>query len=171
MNKEIRHLVIEIIVFAVVAIGSIPIWSGLSEDNLKTTQGLLAYSSNLTIDKVTDNNYTLFPMTDEYAINNLEVNTLKINNVSNKKLNYKLVFNVDNTSTLDISSFKIKVNDKIIKISDNYLSCDEEYCYYLLDTLEITSKKDTNVDYILWLDENTTTVNGNIIYSFSANEI
>jgi len=171
MNKEMKSLIMEIFFFTFIIVISIPIWSSLNEDNLNKTEAMLSYSSNLTIDKIVDNNYNLYPMTDSYAIDNLDNNVLRISNVSNKKIMYELLFMIDNKSTLSIDNFKMKVNDKILSIKDNYLYCDDTYCYYLLDTFEIDKNNYNNIDYMLWLGEKTANINGTLTYAFETREI
>lgn len=171
MDKKKKKLIIEIFFFIIVIISTIPVWKILEDNNIKTTNAMLAYSSNITVDKIKDYNYNLFPMTDEYAINNLENSTLRINNIGKNDITGELLLKVFKTSQLDISNFKVKIGDKIIDVENNYLSCDEEYCYYLLDTVEIKAKNNLDVDYLIWLDENATNISGSITYCFEVSEI
>ena len=171
MNKQINGLIIEIFFFSLIVIGYILTFPNLKEDNLKKTEAILAYSNKLTINTLEENNYDLFPMTDEYAINNLKVNTLKIDNVSSKGVNCELLLKVSKNSTLDIGNLKIKIDDKIDYISNAFSYEDGEYYYYLLNTKMIDGNDYNIVSYIIWLSSDTKNVNGSLTYAFEVIEI
>ena len=171
MNKIIKGLIIEIFFFSLVIVGSIFTFPNLKEENLKKTEAILAYSNKLSINKVDENNYNLFPMTDEYAINNLKYNTLKVTNMVNKDIDYELFLVIDKKSTLNVENIRIKVDDKIDYIS-NTLSYEDEDCfYYLLSTKKINNNSYNMINYIIWLDDKTQNVNGNLNYAFEVREI
>ena len=117
---------------------------------------------------VESNNEMLFLMSDEYARNNMMADNIKISSSSNNTSNYKLYLRLDNDSTLDVSSFKVLVNDKEYNLCDLYDYEVAGYRYYYIYNDEID--KVDNVSFKLWLSNSLVDniYGDNLIYSFVA---
>lgn len=164
MNKEVKGLLYEIMVLSFIIIINLIMWPNLKEEYLKKTEAVMSYISNLSIDIVNKEEYYLFPMTDEYAIDNLEKNTIKVSNYNNSYRQYSLYLKVDKSSTTDKDSLKFMFNDKIIDFNEIYSYEDENYIYYQVYNNNI---KDVDyIDYIFWLKEDSEITNFKFIYSF-----
>ena len=164
MNKEVRGLLYEIMVLSFIIIINLIMWPNLKEEYLKKTEAVMSYISNLSIDIVNKEEYYLFPMTDEYVIDNLEKNTIKVSNYNNSYRQYSLYLKVDKSSTTDKDSLKFMFNDKIIDFNEIYSYEDENYIYYQVYNNNI---KDVDyIDYIFWLKEDSEITNFKFIYSF-----
>ena len=164
MNKEVKGLLYEIMVLSFIIIINLIMWPNLKEEYLKKTEAVMSYISNLSIDIVNKEEYYLFPMTDEYVIDNLEKNTIKVSNYNNSYRQYSLYLKVDKSSTTDKDSLKFMFNDKIIDFNEIYSYEDENYIYYQVYNNNI---KDVDyIDYIFWLKEDSEITNFKFIYSF-----
>ena len=130
MNKEVMGLLYEIMALSFIIIINLIIWPNLKEEHLKKTEAVMSYVSNLSIDVVNKEEYYLFSMTDEYAINNLKKNTIKVTNYNNNYKEYSLYLKVDKSSTTDINSLKFMFNNEIIDFNEIYSYDDENYVYY-----------------------------------------
>ena len=164
MNKEIKGLLFEISVLSFIIIINIIIWPSLKEEHLKKTDAVMSYVSNLSIDFVNNEEYYLFPMTDEYAINNLKKNTIKVTNYNNNYREYSLYLKEDKSSTINIDSLTFMFNDKIVDFNEIYSYEDENYIYYKVYNNNI--KNIEYVDYVFWLKSDSEITNVNFIYSF-----
>ncbi len=115
---------------------------------------------------VESNNDMLYLMTDEYAINDMVADNIKISSNSNNSSDYKLYLRLDNNSTLDDDSLKVLVNDKEYKLSDLYDYAVDGYRYYYIYNDEID--KVDNISFKLWLSNSLVDdiVGDSLIYSF-----
>ena len=164
MVKEVKGLLLEIFILSFIIVMSILLCSNLKEEHLKKTEAVMSYVSNLSINVVNRNEYYLFPMTDEYAIENLEKNTIKVSNYNDDNKEYSLYLKVDKNSTTDINSLNFMFNDKIIDFNEIYSYEDENYIYYQVYHNNV--RKCDYIDYIFWLKEDSKITNINFIYSF-----
>ena len=146
MVKEVKGLLLEIFILSFIIVMSILLCPNLKEEHLKKTEAVMSYVSNLSINVVNRNEYYLFPMTDEYAIDNLEKNTIKVSNYNDDNKEYSLYLKVDKNSTTDINSLNFMFNDKIIDFNEIYSYEDENYIYYQVYHNNV--RKCDYIDYI-----------------------
>ena len=163
MKKEVKGLLVEIIVLSFIIIINIIIWPNLKEEHLKKTEAVMSYVSNISIDFVNKEEYYLFPMTDEYATTNLRRNIIKITNYDDDYREYSLYLKLDKISITDIHSLKFMFNNKVIDFSEIYSYEDEDYVYYQVYNNNI--KDFDYIEYIYWLDSDNTITNVNFVYS------
>lgn len=169
MKKEIRGLISEIIFVSILIVVMIPLFSNLVNSNLKTTESMLATSSKLTISEEKADNGLLFPMTDEYAKDNLKDSIITINNTQDQTQSYNLIFRVAKDSSITCDLIKIKVNDKISYLTENNSYEDDNYYYFIIYTSSV--KKSEEVAVSFWMKEEVTKLNGgNFSYSFAIDE-
>lgn len=161
-----KNVVIAFLVLYVVII--MPI---LIEDKVKKEKEILKYVDNMTVNITENNNYNLYPMTDEYAEKNLFSNTLVINNNSNKNKEYQLILKVSKSSTIKLENLKFKVSNKLFRL-DEFSYEDNKYYYYEVFREKLSKNNHTDINYKLWLDEKTEILTGNdLVYSFEVNTI
>lgn len=113
---------------------------------------------------VTNNNNSLKPMSDSYALNNLDNTIIKVKNYNDNEVDYKLFMRIKKGNELDFEQLKIKVDNDVFRLNTKYDYEDEEYLYF-----DLTHKKiddSNNVNFAMWLDENIENYNN---YSFSYN--
>jgi len=164
MNKEIRGILCEIIFVCTIMVTSIIVCPMLVEANMKETQNIMKYANNLTINIKENNNYYLYPMTDEYAQNNLETNVIEIVNLDKKEKEYNLYLKVDKSSTMNIDNLKFSFNGNINKLNELYEYEDDNYTYYKVFDNKIENKD--YINYIFWLDADSKMNSTNLIYNF-----
>jgi len=136
----------------------------LVEANMKETENIMKYANNLTMSIKESDNYYLYPMTDEYAQNNLENNVIEIVNLDKKEKEYNLYLKVDKSSTMNIDSLKFSFNGNITKLNDLYEYEDDNYNYYKINDNKIENKD--YINYIFWLDADSTMNYSSLIYKF-----
>lgn len=162
MNKEIKFLIGEIIIITFLSVMTLLFLNKTINNKDKIINNYYTYAEkNITIEEKTKYNYNLYPMTDNYAINNLKDSTFIINNIGNKT-NYELLLVIDKNSTLNTENIKFKVNDKVINLN-NYNYQDDHNLYYYIEKSTLKEREYKSITYKLWLDENTNIITGNNI--------
>lgn len=164
MFKEVKGLLFEISILSFIIVMSILLCPNLKEEHLKKTEAVMSYVSDLSINVVNRKEYYLFPMTDEYAINNLEKSTIKVSNYNDDNKQYSLYLKVDKNSTINVDKLNFMFNDKIIDFNETYSHQDENYVYY--QVYQNNVREYDYIDYIFWLKEDSEITNVNFIYSF-----
>lgn len=164
MEKEVRGLLLEIVAFTFIIIINIIVWTNLKEEHLKKTEVVMNYVNNLSIKTVNKEDYYLFPMTDEYAIDNLRRNTIEIKNNDNVNKEYILFLKIDKNYIDNINSLKFMFNNNIIDFNDAYSYEDDNYVYYQVYNNKV--KNNDYVDYIYWIKSDNENMNINFKYSF-----
>ena len=164
MEKEVRGLLLEIVALVFIIIITIIVWPNLKEEHLKKTEVVMNYVNNLSIKTVNKEDYYLFPMTDEYAIDNLRRNTIEIKNNDNVNKEYILFLKIDKDCIDNINSLKFMFNNNIIDFNDVYSYEDGNYVYYQVYNNDV--KDNDYVDYIYWIKSDNENMNINFKYSF-----
>ena len=119
--------------------------------------------NNISIN-ITNNNNSLKPMSDSYALNNLDNTIINVKNYNDNEIDYKLLMRIKKGNELDFEQLKIKLDNEVFRLNTKYVYEDEEYIYF-----DLTHKKVddlNNVNFAMWLDENIENYNN---YSFSYN--
>lgn len=164
MNKEIKGLLIEIIILSFIIVINVIFWPNLREEHLKKTEAMMGYISNLSIDIISDEENYLLPMSDEYAINNLKRNIIEIKNYDNNFKNYTLYLRIDKDYTIDIKKVNFMFNNKIINLENTYFHENNNYVYYNVYNGNIKDKE--YIKYICWLKKDSVINSNNFNYSF-----
>lgn len=164
MEKEIRGLLLEIVALTFIIIITIIVCPNLKEEHLKETEVVMNYVNNLSIKTVNQEDYYLFPMTDEYAIDNLRRNTIEIKNNDNVNKEYILFLKIDKNYIDNINLLKFMFNNNIIDFNDAYSYEDDNYVYYQVYNNNV--KNNDYVDYIYWIKSDNENMNINFKYSF-----
>ena len=97
-------------------------------------------------------NYSMYPMSDEKAMQKLVPCTLSVKNETYKEEWYTLVLKINKSSIMDISDFHISINDYIYSLDDlNKKAENNEIIYILAKDKIIANNKDYNVR--IWINE------------------
>lgn len=171
MDKELKGLITEIIIYAIIIIVMIPLWNGISKKNQNDTYALMSMSSELKIEETTsDVQSYLIPYEDNYASQNIKARNFKITNNGVDDKDYYFIMKIDKTSTLDYKDVVCQIKDEIIHLSDANIQEDNDnyYLYLLSDTINETD----NVQFKMWLEQDTSYTKENTMsFSFFVNEI
>lgn len=156
-----RRLVQDIIILSIFMIIILSCRNSII-NKMKISDEILANVSNYNID-VDANNEMLYLVSDEYARNNMVVDNIKISGNSGK---YNLYMRLDNSSTLDVASIKILVNDREFCLSDLYDYEVDGYTYYNIYSDNII--KEDNISFKLWLSNSLVDniIGNELIYTF-----
>ena len=162
MNDSIGKIVFEMIITIIFLIVSIPLFDKIRDNNNKG-QELLKYSSNYAINLEKGDNDKLFPMSDEYALNNISPSKIAITNNNKNRDKYVLYLSIDKKSTLDTGKLRVRVNNEIHDLSNLYSYEDENNVYYTL------TKNNTSNELVfnIWINDTVKDLsNDNLIYNF-----
>ena len=157
INKQIRSLIIEIVFASFICGLAISTFI-----NPNTTLAKIAFSNSsetITLEQVKPLKLeNIFPVDDKTAIDTYDKAIIRLTNNSNNKSTYKLIYRVNNNSTLDAKWLKFMLNvdetNKIEFLSELEISKDSKYTDYILHTGEIDANSKKDVEYIMWLDKN-----------------
>ena len=169
MRREIGFVIKELIVVFIILVTTYSYWDRL--DNKMEKSNLIAQNNSLGINIVENNISKLYPMTDEYAIENIDDTIINISNTYKDNLNYKLGMKINKNNNLDYKHLKIKVNNEIYSLDSRYDGEDQDYVYFDLIKKEIDTNSDVN--FAMWLDEDAYKKNNvyNFTYSFYVEKI
>lgn len=161
MNKENKLLIGEIVISILLCVILIIYLNNKIEQKLVIDSDYYAYAlNNLKIEEKESNKYNLYPMTDNYAEENLKDNIFTINNYGDTR-KCKLMFIVSKSSTINTKNINLKINNKIFSLN-NYNYEDENYFYYFIGEETINKKSSLDINYCLWLNEETDELVGNV---------
>ena len=163
MNKEIFKIFIEIFICLVVILVAIFVFPNLEDKYNKEKSIVESLNNNLAI-KLTDYGEKWFPMTDEYAINNLVSNKIEISNCGKRSSDYSLYLRIDRDSTVKDSELKILFNNKIYDLDSLYNYADSNYNYYILYNSNIDDYE--LLEYNIYLKDNAMMNGNSLSYAF-----
>ena len=163
MNKEIFNLISEILLCFIIIIGTIFIFTNFEKNFQKEKQKIEILNKNLSI-KLINNEEKWFPMTDEYAVNNLISNEIKISNYGKNSSQYSLYLKINKDSSIRDNELKIIFNNKIYNLEELYEYTDLEYNYYNLYNSNIIDYE--LLEYNIYLKDSATMIDNNLLYSF-----
>ena len=153
-----KSLYKDIIINILFILVSIPLWLSFDISALETAKMYDNYNY-VEYEFLNAPTYSLNPVSDEYAIRNIETQDLIVYNNSNTNENYALVLKINKNSTANIDKLKINVNYQISYLKDYSSYEDDKNTYYVIaqDNIVANSQK-----YVLsmWNDE-TADVNNN----------
>ena len=146
INKEITKCIIEIITLIFIVIFTYPVLHMIGEsegakiaeyyDNYEASDVTLYYEKKADLNN-------LYPVTNEYALNNLDYSIINVINNTKENKKYNLMLIVEKNSTLDTNYLMININGKTLKLSDCYYTENKYITYYLIDsnTIKTNSSK------------------------------
>ena len=88
-------------------------------NKMEDNNNVISKTNQYSVDVDSDNSM-LYLVSDDYARNDMVADNIKISNSTNRVNDYKLYLRLDNSSTLDIHSLKVLVNNKEANLSDLY---------------------------------------------------
>lgn len=148
INKLIIKKIIEIAFMTCFLFVSVFLWKNNITQVAITAFQNLSYT-NLNIENPID--YSMFPMTDEDALKNLNPCYITVSNETYTMEDYSLVFIVNKSSTLDYHFLHISVNDKVYSLDDLETIENEEEISFILVTDSIVGNLETYA-IRLWLN-------------------
>lgn len=167
--KSLKGLIIEIILISLFLIIFVPVFKN---NSIKQTMAANNMSSvgSLELKETYSGSNQLFPMTDEFAIKNIDKTKLNITNKSSISKNYSLLLRVEQSSTLDIKNLKYSINNKIYSFTEEIETNDDEYKYYELINSSISKSED--IEFCMWIKQTATneSMNKSLSYSFIIKE-
>ena len=140
INKMIVRKVIEIVFVFAFILGSAQVWRSEKTQEMLNSIAVFSNASKLSLQVKNQINYSMYPMTDERAMEKLVPCTLTVKNETYSEENYTLVLKIDKSSTLDYNYLHISIDDTI----------------YALNALE---KEITNKEIVFILDRNSLLAN------------
>lgn len=151
INKIIRRKVIEILFVLAFICGSAYLWQSEKTHELLNSIATFSNTSNLGLSIKNQINYSMYPMTDEKALEKLVPCTVIVSNGTYKTENYTLVLKLDKASTLDYKYLHISIDDTIYALSALKKEVTDNEIIFILDENSITAEnKEYNVR--LWLN-------------------
>jgi len=160
MEKTVISYILEIcILLCVICVSFIlckEVGESLNSENVKM--------NSLSLEIIENNYDMLYPMTDNYAKNNLEGIVLNISNYNKNDINCRLLMVLEKDKDLEYNNLKIKVDEEIFSLDNRYVYEDDDFLYFDLTHREVD--KNENINFAMWLDENTKDLSK---YSFTYN--
>ena len=154
VNGLIRSLYKDILFTIICVLVSIPLWLAFDlTDASATAEYYDNYNYIGYIFLNNDVDICLKPVSDEYALKNIETQDIMVYNNSNTKDDYKLLLKISKDTTMSLNNLKININNtvKYLKDYDNYE--DINNYYYILDNRELIADSQKYV-ISFWNDEN-----------------
>lgn len=158
-----KKLVEDIVIISILLVISL-FCRRIALNKMEDNNNVISKTNQYSVDVDADNSM-LYLMSDDYARNDMVADNIKISSY-NGLSSYKLYLRLDKSSTLDIHSLKVLVNNKEANLSDLYEYEVDGYRYYYIYNDEIDGVD--NVAFKLWLSNSLTdNVSGDsLIYSF-----
>lgn len=152
MEKDIKKLIISVILTTALFFISIPLWNYSSHHKgviLASGYGDLAISIDIGDFK------TLVAIEDERALEYIEPTSISFRNRNSYAKEYDILFLVSKNSTINYKDIKVSLDGNIYALNKIEVMEDDTNYYFLLkkDGLDAYSQK--NVDARIWLDEDT----------------
>lgn len=160
MKKSIVSYIIEIIFITFLVIFS---YFMINNSAYAKVDKNFVEDNNIKID-IINNNIYLQPMNDEYAKNNLKDTIINITNYNSKNISYKFYMQIKKDKQINYDNLKVKVDNQIFSLSSKYSHEDNDYVYF--DLIHKNINKTNNINFNMWLDENTKDYSN---YTFSYN--
>ena len=148
MRNEVKKLVISVIVTAIVAIGTIPLWNLA---NAKNGLSLASLYNNLNMSINIGKFPSLMIVEDDKAIENITSTQIQVRNQNSVDKEYKLYFFVDKSTTIDKNMLRVSIGSDIYKL--NEMKCIEknEGYYYLVHTNTLAPYSNDDLEARIWV--------------------
>ncbi len=152
INKLIRRQILEIIFMIGFVMVSTSLWKSSNAEHLLSmvsSTTTLSYTS-LQIENPIE--YEMFPMHNQYALQNLQPCVVIVSNDTYTEEDYMLVLKIDKSSTLDYQLLNLAIDGEIFSLKDMSLLEEYENYYFVLDENTLKGNRKTyNIQ--LWMDE------------------
>ncbi len=173
INQLILKKVVEILFVASFVFFSVYLWMDSEKQNMFATAAAYSNSNYTSLSIENPIDYSMYPMSDEYAISHLDPCNIKVMNDTLTAENYTLYLKIDKISTLNYHYLHIAIDDNVYNL-ENLISKEENNNYYfILDKNSIVGAT-KNYEVKLWLNEiaGNDMQNKQLIMSFEiANEV
>lgn len=156
INKELTKCTIEIISLICIVIFTYPVMNMIREsegariaeyyNNYRASEVTLYYEKKADLNN-------LYPVTNEYALNNLDYSIINVINNTKENKKYNLMLIVEKNSTLDTNYLMININGTTLKLSDCYYAEDDYITYFLIDTNMIEKNSINSNKIYIWLNK------------------
>ena len=151
INKMIVRKVIEIVFVAAFILGTAQIWRSEKTQEMLNSIALLSNTSHLSLQVKNQINYSMYPMTDERAMEKLVPCTLTVRNETYENEDYTLVLKIDKSSTLDYNYLHISIDNTIYALNALEKEVTNDGVVFILDRNSLVAgQKEYNVR--LWLN-------------------
>ncbi len=168
---KIKKLVIEIITLSLFLLIFVPI---LKNSSIKLTMAANNMNSvgSIELTEIHSSSDTLFPMTEDFALEKGDKTILNLKNKSSNLKNYTLLLRVEKDSTLDIKFLNYSINDDAYNFKEKIDIQDEQYNYYELYNNIILENSSIDIQFYIWLKSTTQNeaMNKKLKYSFIVKE-
>ena len=148
MRSEVKKLVISVIVTAIIAIGTIPLWNLA---NAKNGLSLASLYSNLNMSVNIGKFPSLIVIEDERAIDNIQSTPIQVRNQNSSKKDYNLYFFIDKSTTIDRNFLRVSIGLEVYKL--NEMECIErnEGYYYEVHSNTLAPYTNEDLEARIWL--------------------
>ncbi len=151
INKMVLRKVIEIIFVIVFIVGTSQIWRSEKTQEMLDSIALFSNTSNLSLQVKNQINYSMYPMTDEKAMEKLVPCILTVKNETYSQEEYTLVLKINKSSTLDYNYLHISINDTIYALNALTKEVTDNEIIFILDKDSLMAdQKEYNIR--LWLN-------------------
>lgn len=148
MKNEVKRLVISVIITAIIAIGSVPIWNMANANNGLSLASLYTdMSMSVNIGKFP----SLLIINDEQAMQTIPTTAIQVRNQNSSAKDYNLYFFIDKTTTIDKNYLRVSIGDNIYKMSEMECIENENGYYYLVHSSSLDKYTNEDLTARIWL--------------------
>lgn len=148
IHRKIREILFCLLFLLVTSF----VWySHANSETTKLMKQVVIPNSYAYVDVLKQNTYTMFPMDDDVALNRLIPTRVNMVNDSLSKTKYSFGLKVSKDSTLDYTCLKISLNSQISYLKDFYLTEDDDFYYFLLESGSLKGET-REYQFKMWLD-------------------
>lgn len=126
-------------------------------DNKKSIQvyDKMARAYNVLGSEYVKDSNIIYRTSDRVACEQLEKNKIVVSNNIDDVVNFMVVLKVSKASTINVDYLKYMTDCDVKYLRDSYMYADDYFRYYLLNTYLLNRDEITEVEYLVWLDENS----------------
>lgn len=152
INKMIVRKVMEIVFVVAFIFGSAQIWNNEKTQEVLNSIATFSNANHLDLQVKNQINYSMYPMTDEKAMERLVPCTLIVSNGTYTTEAYSLVLKINKSSTLDYNYLHISVDDSIYALNALEKEVTENEIIFVLDRNTLMAEQ-KEYQVRLWLNE------------------
>ena len=154
INRLILKKVVEIVFMVSFVFFATYLWRGKHSQNMLAAMNSfhnLSYTDLIVTDPI---DYSMYPMTDEYAMQYLKPCLIQVINETYTHENYTLVLKINKKSSLDYHFLNLGLNEKVYSLKDlESKDTNDEIVFILARDSIVGEVKTYNIR--LWLDSQT----------------
>jgi len=156
MRNEVKKLVISVIITAIIALGTIPLWNLANAKNGLSLAGLY---NNLNMSISIGKFPSLIIIEDERAIDNIQSTPIQVRNQNSTKKDYSLYFFVDKSTTIDRNFLRVSIGLEVYRL--NEMECIERNngYYYLVYSGSLEPYTNEDLEARIWLSSDASEIN------------